>query len=334
MKMTKKERVRSALAGRPLDRVPVSLWGHDFRREWSPQDLATATIESYHGGDWDFIKLNPRSTYYYEAWGNRYEPTDAEHQPRLLESAVRTARDLADLPEVDAETGVFGEQLEALRLVLDRTAGEVDVLQTVFSPIGVAGRLGGREDPILKQLVAEDPAAVHHGLATITRTLVAYALASLAAGAAGIFLATLEWGSRDFVSEDFYREYGRPYDLQILDAVREAPFNVMHVCRDRNLMPLFLDYPVAAFNWSNHGDGNPSLRDVLSRTQRAVMGGVNEHTIAQASSETVEREAEEAIRETGGRRLLLTAGCAIPPATPLANRQALHTAVQQAASKA
>lgn len=326
MAMMKKERVRAALRGEAVDRVPVSLWGHDFLREWSPEDLAAATLESYQAGDWDFVKLNPRSTYYYEAWGNRFEPVDAAHQPRLLHSAVENAEDLARLPELDPTAGVFGEQLQALKLVLERTGGEVDILQTVFSPIGVAGRMGGREEPILKQLVTEDPAAVHTGLAAITRTLIGYARASLAAGASGIFLATLEWGSRDVVNEEFYREFGRPYDLQILYAVREAPFNVMHVCREHNMMSLFLDYPVAALNWANRGAGNPSLREVLSTTQRAVMGGVDEHRIAEAKPEEVEREAEAAIAETGGRRLLLTAGCAVPPATPLANRRALMQA--------
>ena len=43
--MTKQERVRAALAGRSLDRVPVSLWGHDFLREWSPTELAASTLE-------------------------------------------------------------------------------------------------------------------------------------------------------------------------------------------------------------------------------------------------------------------------------------------------
>ena len=326
MAMTKKARVRAALRGEAVDHVPVSLWGHDFLREWAPEDLAAATLESYRAGDWDFIKLNPRSSYYYEAWGNRFEPTDAAHQPRLIESVVRNAEDLAALPELDPAAGVFGEQLDALRLVLERTGGEVDVMQTVFSPIGVAGRMGGREDPILKQLVAEDPAAVHTGLATITRTLIGYARASIAAGASGIFLATLEWGSREVADEEFYREYGRPYDLQILYAVRDAPFNIMHICREHNMMPLFLDYPVAALNWANRGAGNPSLRDVLSTTQRAVMGGIDEHRIASANPEDVEREAKAAIAETGGRRLLLTGGCAIPPSTPLANRRALMRA--------
>lgn len=81
--MTRKERVRAALEGRPLDRVPVSLWGHDFEREWRPRDLVAATLESYRAYGWDFIKFNPRATYFAEAWGNEYEPVSGR-QPLLL----------------------------------------------------------------------------------------------------------------------------------------------------------------------------------------------------------------------------------------------------------
>src|SRR5512140_694072 len=43
--MSQRERLRAALAGQPVDRVPVALWGHDFAREFSAEGLADATIE-------------------------------------------------------------------------------------------------------------------------------------------------------------------------------------------------------------------------------------------------------------------------------------------------
>ena len=41
----KKERVRAALRGKAVDRVPTSFWGHDYLREWSPSGLAAAMVE-------------------------------------------------------------------------------------------------------------------------------------------------------------------------------------------------------------------------------------------------------------------------------------------------
>ncbi|MFQ5880753.1 MAG: uroporphyrinogen-III decarboxylase, partial [Dehalococcoidia bacterium] len=65
--MTKRQRVFAALEGDEVDRVPVSAWGHDFLREWSAEGLALATLDAYRNYDWDFIKVNPRATYYAEA---------------------------------------------------------------------------------------------------------------------------------------------------------------------------------------------------------------------------------------------------------------------------
>ena len=326
--MDKKERVRAALAGRPVDRPPVSFWGHDFFREWSPRDLAEYTVEYQRRYDHDFVKLNPRATYYYEAWGNTYDRPDEPRQPRMLEYAVHSPAELAALPEVDTATGPFGEQAEALWLVLAELGDEVDVIQTVFSPLAVAGRLAGPDLGHVRRWAGEDAAAVHTGLATIARVLARYAAECVAAGASGIFFATTDWATRDLVDEPFYREFGRPYDLQVLQAVRGAPFNVLHVCRSNNLLELTLDYPVAAFNWSTREEGNLSLSAVLAKTDKAVIGGVDQRRMATDPADALVAQAREAVAETGGRRHLVGAGCAISPLTPPATIDALVAAVR------
>src|SRR3977135_3360570 len=92
-----KQRLRAALAGEPLDRLPYSLLSHAFGREWSAAGLADATIETSRKYDWDLVKLNPRATYYAEAWGNRYE-ANGHSQPRLLSHALHNVEELAELP--------------------------------------------------------------------------------------------------------------------------------------------------------------------------------------------------------------------------------------------
>src|SRR5689334_11367378 len=66
--MNKKERVDAALRGDPVDRVPVSMWGHDFEHEWNTQAFVEAMIENYTRYDWDFMKVNPRASYHVEGW--------------------------------------------------------------------------------------------------------------------------------------------------------------------------------------------------------------------------------------------------------------------------
>ena len=54
--MTKRERVMAALRGAPVDRVPVSLWLHNFATENSADTLAAETLRLARRFDWDFLK--------------------------------------------------------------------------------------------------------------------------------------------------------------------------------------------------------------------------------------------------------------------------------------
>jgi len=179
-------------------------------------------------------------------------------------------------------------------------------------------------------LMREAPPALESALAVIADTLAAYARACLDRGAAGIFFASVEWGSRDNISLQDYSRFGRPYDLQVLGAVADAPFNVLHVCRNNNLLDRLLDYPVAVFHWAVHQDSNPGLSDILSRADKAVMGGVShEFTLVSGPPQAVRAEAQAAIEQTGGRRFLLAPACSIDPRTPEANLHALREAAQR-----
>jgi uroporphyrinogen decarboxylase len=141
----------------------------------------------------------------------------------------------------------------------------------------------------------------------------------------GIFLRRSR-GPVDTCDDDFYREFGRPYDLRVLQAVADAPFNVLHVCRNHNMLDALLDYPVAAFNWADRGEGNPGLRDVKGRTSKAVMGGIDQARLHTMSPEEVGAQAHDALAT--GRGIMLTAGCAIRPETPAANRAAVAAAAR------
>jgi uroporphyrinogen decarboxylase len=318
--MSKSERVTAALKGQAVDRAPVSAWWHDYEREWSAAELAEATLEYYRTYGWDFIKVNPRFSYYAEDWGATYRRYD-DRMPEIDHPAVSSPEDLRRLQTLDGTAGAFAEQLEALRLIASGLAGEAPFIQTVFSPLAVMTRLTGSTKYVQK-LMREAPEDLQAALEPITQTMTSYALACLETGAAGIFYAAVEWGSADNISWDDYLRFGEPYDIRMLEEVRGAPFNVLHVCRERNHLLRLLDYPVAAFHWDVHGAGNPNFTDVLSTTSRAVMGGVAVRTLREGDTSDVTAEANHAMAEAEVR-FLLTPGCSIDPSTPPANLKAL-----------
>jgi len=322
--MSKTERVLAAVRGQEVDRVPVSAWWHDFPREWSAESLAEATLEAYRRYDWDFVKVNPRACYYAEDWGARYvQSAEPYQQPKLIEPGVSSPEDLRRIAPLDISRGAYGEQLAALSIIARELEAEAPFLQTVFSPLASMSRLTGSTKYVQK-LMREAPDALLSALDAVAETLAAYAVACLQRGAAGVFFATVEWGSRDNISPDDYDRFARPFDLRVLDAVREAPFNVLHVCRDNNLLEHLLDYPVSVFQWGSRSPTNPSLAEIAAKTGRALMGGIDhQETILKGAPADIAAEAEEALDATDGRRLLLAPECAVDPRTPPQNLLAI-----------
>ena len=323
---TKFDRVEAALAGESVDRVPVSLWGHNYQKEWSARDLAEAMLDQHRRYDWDFLKVNPRACYMVEDWGARYVPSGNESKPyTLVQTPVREPRDLENLDLLRFDRGALEEQLQALRLIGRELGREAPFIQTIFCPIAILGYLVG-DDAKLIEWLDSDPKHVKTGLEAVTETYRAYAGECLNAGAIGIFFATTNWATRDTLTEDQYREFAVPYDRRVLEAVGDAWFNVLHVCRANNLFDLFLDYPVQAVNWASREPGNPSLDEgrELLKDRVAVMGGLSQtRTLPDGSPADIEREVRDAIERTEKHHFLLTGECSIPPRTPDANRAAV-----------
>jgi uroporphyrinogen decarboxylase len=322
--LSKPERVAAALRGDDVDRVPVSAWWHDFPREWSAADLADATLEAYKTYDWDFIKVNPRATYFGEAWGAQYVRADPPNgQPRLVQPGISSPDGLRAIDRVDVHDGPFGEQLEALGAIAHRLKGEAPFVQTVFSPLASMSRITGSTKYVQK-LVREAPGDLEAALGPVAETLAAYAAACLDRGADGIFFATVEWASTDNLSPDDYDRFGRPFDLTVLEAVQDASFNVLHVCRDNTMLARLLDYPVHVLQWGSRSPTNPSLTEIAAMTDKALLGGVDHtETIRTGSQQDVAIEAHDAMTGMASRRLLLAPECSIDPNTPPENLRAM-----------
>ena len=328
--MNKIERVNAAVRGEVVDCVPVSMWGHDYLREWSPEGVAEAMLENYHTYDWDYMKFNPRASYHVEDWGAKLKPSgDANKGPTFTTIPVQEQGDWRRLRELEPNRGALGEQLQALRLIQSDLKGQAHVMHTIFSPLSVAKYLVGNDFKPVQTSIEDNPGALRQALEVITETFIAYIQATLEAGASGIFYATTGWASTDKLTQDQYRAFGVDYDLRVIDAFKHAPFNVLHNCGDHIMFDLLADYPVHAISWAATWPGNPNLAEGKTRTRKAVMGGISEKTtLLKGSAQQVADEAHAALELTGGQRFLLAPGCSIPPATPKANLEAVVQVVR------
>jgi uroporphyrinogen decarboxylase len=333
--MNKRERVDAALHGQPVDRVPISFWGHNYLQEWSPSGLADAMLENYHAYDWDYMKVNPRASYHVEDWGGELvRSNDPNHGPTFKRPAVTEPAGWRRLRPLQPDRGVLGEQLEALRQIRDGLKGEAYFVQTIFSPLSVAKYLVGNRAELVQVAIEDDPGALRAALGVIVETFATYAQACLESGASGIFFATTGWASADLLTADQYRRWGIEYDMPVLEAFAgRAPFNILHNCGDNIHFDLLADYPVHAINWASTLPGNPTLAEGKRRTSRAVMGGVSEKTtLVDGKPEQVADEVREAIAQTEGTRVLVAPGCSIPPSTPKENLAAAARAARAPAA--
>jgi uroporphyrinogen decarboxylase len=325
--VNKKEQVDAALRGDAVDRVPASMWGHDFEREWSAQSLAEAMVENFTTYDWDFMKVNPRASYHVEGWKVKVRPSGEKYKAPIFEDTpIKTASDWKRIRPLEPDSGALGEQLRALQLINHSIGFDAYFVQTIFCPLGVAKYLAGNKIEPVQHTIREDRAAMHAALRVITETFTNYAIACLEQGASGIFYATNGWASEGMLTQDQYREFGEQYDLEFLDAIKSrSKFNILHNCGSRIYFDLLETYPVQAISWAATVEGNPDLREGKLRSSKAVMGGISEKTVLKdGTPEQVQEEVEKALELTGGRHFLLAPGCSIPPETPVANLRAIR----------
>jgi len=316
------------LAGEEVDRPPVGAWGHTHVEEWSPERLAEVTVERARGFGWDFVKFQPRATFFAEAFGARFRPSGDPLLPPVAESEL--IPDLESWRRLSlADPGVMREQARALGLVVQRLGDRVPVLQTVFSPISVAAYLVGRDRERLARELRDQPAVVVPALERIAEALVNFSRDSVEAGAAGVFYAVSGFATPDLVPYDAYERWLLPLDRKVLGSLPAgAWFNVLHLCGPRQHFELGRRLPVQAISYSIHEEGNPSLAEVRRLTGRAVMGGVEQrHLLVEGPQEEIERQVREAVASTGGRGLLVAPGCSVPPAAPAAHLKAMVEAV-------
>jgi len=345
MRMTttysKKERFERILVHRQAaDRPLVSAWRHFIEAERDSSALAEAAVEFQRSYDWDFVKINPRTTYYAEVWGNEYDYGNYDGVvPAVLKAQVEKPSDLSRITPKTADAPPLQEQLEVIAGVRRKLGPGIPILQTLFSPLAVLEYLGGhrtlasyrtadRAATPLPGLLASGAEAVHEALLAITVTLADYAAAALRAGADGFFYAVLGLARDGYLTSSEYEEFGRTYDLKLLEAIAPAPV-ILHTCGPQAHPEQFADYPVSAVHWADLAPGNPDLTEGRYWLgERVAMGGVDERLFVEAgSTEKIREQALTAIRHMGERPFILAPGCGLPLDTAPEALQALRSSV-------
>jgi uroporphyrinogen decarboxylase len=327
--MTKRERVDAALAGRPVDRIPISLWRHFPDIDLDPAALAEALLDFQRRYDLDFIKLMPNGVYCVEDWGCETAYQGGSIGARTcVRHAVRHIQEWSTLQLLDPSKGALARELTCLRAVARGRGDDAPVLQTIFSPFTVARKAA---DPTLVQeTMQKQPVRLHAALEVISATVEAYVGACLDAGADGVFFAT-QAATPAVLAPEAHRQFVEPYDLRVLTAARaRGALILLHLHGDHPYLPrLAATYPVDALNWHDRRTP-PSLAEARAQVSQALVGGLDESgSMITDSPEAVRSQVRNAVAQCGGRRLIVGPGCVVDLRVPEANLAAARAAVEE-----
>ncbi len=326
VEMTRRERVKAALAGETVDRVPVSFWRHWPGDDQKPASLALVALDFQRRYDLDFIKVPVSSVYCVEDYGATHTYLGNHMGDReYLERVIRRVEDWDRIQPLDVHKGCYGWHLHALRMIIDQKEKDTPVIFTMFNPLAMAAYLAGDENLFVH--LRSEPHRVLRALEALAETSARFVRAALAEGCDGIFLST-RFASYELMNEDEYRQFGRTGDLAVLAAASEGGWlNVLHLHGQHPMFIPLSDYPVQAVNWHDR-TAWPGLAEAGKLVPHALMGGIEQFkTLHLGSSDDVKAQVQDAVQQMRGRRLIITTGCTYPIGVPHSNLLAIRQAV-------
>lgn len=284
--LSSRARVDRALAGTDVDRPPLTLWHHFGLEAKGPAAHAEATLAFHRRYGTDLVKVMSDFPYPKPASGSWFELRE--------------------------EAKPFPAQLEALGAIAKGLDGKAHFVETIFNPWNVAEKLSSPAG--VQQLRREQPQQLLDALAVIARSEANHARQAIAAGASGIFLAIAN-AQPAILAPDDYARFSEPFDRIVLDAVKTAPLNVLHLHGDHVFLDRFYGWPAAAINYSAHGT-KVAIKDVRARYAALILGGIDEVGYRTLPAAILKSQADDA-RAQAGARFVLTPGCSVPnDATP------------------
>jgi uroporphyrinogen decarboxylase len=329
--MTKWQRVEAALHRAEVDRVPISLWKHYHLQDRAPGQLADLTLDLHRQFDTDLIKLTPSGLYPIQDWGATIQfGRDDGFLPLAPIPVINSAEEWEALPRLDVGKGALRRELETIHHVAAGLDGSAPFMMTIFSPLNIAYKLCG--DKLTGERVVDfirhAPRQLHAGLSVIRDVVIEYTAACLEAGASGIFFAT-QMATHDLMAPDEFAEFGKAYDLAVLDGLAgRSRVTMLHVCGQNLMFDLVADYPVHAINWAAC-DSGVTLALARQMTDTPLAAGLCLDLLLTGTEGDVVAQVRDAIAEAGSRGFILAPDCVIKGPTPDANLAAVRRAVEE-----
>ena len=297
--MNKRERFMAAVSGDAVDHPPCTVWVH-FVTDALPGEEAARRHAAYvRTYDWDMCKV--MHDYRYPL-------------PAGMET-LTSAQDMLKFEKLPGTIQNFAQQLKLICALRRDFGPEMPIVDTFFDPFQQVMRKAGFSSA---KLVYANKREALHMLDAVTATVCEYMRELKQAGCDGVLYsingAIAAPGERG-IDDETFRTFMRPFDLRVCEAM-EGMVRILHVHGTHVDMRRVLDYPVEVFSVSDRLPGNPSLAELRKMTDKCLMGGINEQKIQERSLPEIRAEMQDAFRQAGKRKFMITPGCTSAPQTP------------------
>ncbi|MCI6376761.1 MAG: uroporphyrinogen III decarboxylase [Clostridiales bacterium] len=308
--MNRRERVLAAIGGRQVDHVP-SLFSLHFPREQAVGGAAVeAHVRFYNETGVDVLKI--MNEHLEPAIGPVRAPEDWR--------AVKGYH--MDAPFLRAQADIISNILEKVEKPVYSLATIHGVCASCIHPIeGAYGYARARE--ILLETLRSRPDIMLDVHKRVTDTMCELAQACIRAGADGIYYAALG-GERHYYTDEEHDRFLKPFDLQIMQAAREAGGQVfLHICKENLNMMRYREYAPYAdvVNWGVYEADFSLSQGRALFPGCAILGGLKNRggVLARGDADAIAREVRAVLEEAGTTRFLLGADCTLPTDTPYAS---------------
>ena len=315
--MTNRERILKVLACEPVDRVPVAFFHHftafpDWNMGVTNADAFERNIAGHKPALETFVPDVAKVM------------NDTLMMMPMDTSFVYHASDLKKIKPMSPDDAYFQKQVELTRRVVE-IYKDVDapIYATGFSSAWVirnaltsAFPVAGAKEPLMRQLMEEDPAAVgdclmrfSEGIAELNRVLMTEC------GIDGIYFSCAN--QANFFSREFHQKYVAPSEIYVLnEANKIRNVNILHICGYHghgNDLTLYTNYDAAAYSVAVNAEGTTMAEAKKLFGGKCVIGGFKQDGIVyRGTPSQVKKATWDILDNVGQTGVIIGADCTVP----------------------
>jgi len=344
-------RVLAAVNREIPDKVPWWLWTHFPALPWlryyswekstrDGEELARAHLAFLQQLDYKMDLLKVTSWHFGSfQWGTKWRFTNNDEYPQKVEVPVKQTEDWRKLWVLDPKKELR-EWLRTISILSREIGRTMPFMFTIHSPMMQALHQVSTPERVYADMKSH-PDALKEGLETITQTCIDFSKACINEGAPGIFYG-IGGGGQTWSRMDRRQleEFQLHYDKKVLEAVRDLPVKMLHICGKTGEDPQtngglmesgwFKQYAVDAINWWDTRYTSASTAKKIYGDKFCVCAGLDQDITKTGTPEQVENQVKKAIDSTAkGGGFMIASGCTVLTPAPLENINAVGRAVEK-----